>query len=470
MERTLVHATCVAIGEVGVLLTGASGSGKSDLALRLIDEGAKLVADDQTALSVEGGCLVARPPETIAGQIEARGYGILEIDYAPHAAVGLLVEVTPGGEPERLPDPAEADLLGVFVRRLALDPFAASAPAKLRLAAGRLAAVQQRPSTAGGSRRRHSVSSTTRIDQGPAQAETGARLSLVLITGMSGAGRSSALRALEDQGYEAIDNLPLGFLDAVARERGLARPLAIGVDTRTRAFAVEHFAAQIDRLVAEPGLDTTLVFVDCEDEVLARRFTETRRRHPLAHDRPIADGIKAERRLVTPLRARADLVIDTSSLTLGDLRTLLSGKLGLAGGLRMLVSVASFSYRYGLPREADLVFDVRFLANPHYQTALRPLTGRDPAVASYIESDPGYAGFFAGLTGMLDPLLPRFEAEGKSYLTLAVGCTGGRHRSVFVAERLAGWLGAAGRQVNLTHRDIERGSDPAGPRQNEERT
>ena len=195
-------------------------------------------------------------------------------------------------------------------------------------------------------------------------------------------------------------------------------------------------------------------------EVLERRFTETRRPHPLAADRRVADGIAAERRLIAPLRARADLTVDTTNLNGAELRRLLSGHLGLGDGPVMKIFVTSFSYRGGLPREADLVFDARFLANPHYEPALRPLDGRDPRVADYVANDPAHAAFFEGLTGMLTPLLPRYEREGKSYLTIALGCTGGRHRSVAVAERLAAWLTGIGRPVELAHRELGASGDP----------
>jgi len=290
---------------------------------------------------------------------------------------------------------------------------------------------------------------------GPLAGEP-ARRSLVLVTGLSGAGRSTALRALEDLGYEAVDNLPLALL---AAPEGLDRPLAIGIDSRTRGFSVEAVMARVKRLGRDPGLDLKLVFLTCADETLQRRFTETRRRHPLAQDRPVADGIRQEHLLLDPLRARADLVIDSTDLSIADLKRLVGAHFSLDRRPGLAVTVMSFSYRFGLPREADLVFDVRFLANPHYQEALKALTGRDPAVAAYVEADPAYGRFFAGLTQLLMPLLPGFEREGKSYLTLAVGCTGGRHRSVFVAERLAAWLTGHGRSVFLRHRDLERGSD-----------
>ncbi len=494
MAKGLVHATCVVVEGVGLLLRGPSGAGKSDLALRLIDAGGILVADDQTALQVRDGRLVARPPDTLAGRLEVRGLAILDLAHSAEADIGLVVDLTPGQEPERLPAAAETEILGLRLPFLELDPFGASAAAKLRLAARSLGTLQQPgPGTWSGpepetmttastitSSKAGSAGSTDRGSAAADRAQVPPESRLVLVTGLSGAGRSSVLKALEDQGYEAIDNLPLGFLAAVTRESpavgdgeaGLGaeaggRPVAIGIDTRTRQFAVEAFLAQLEAMAERPGPKPFLLFVDCDDEVLVRRFAETRRRHPLALDRPVADGIKAERRLVTPLRARADLVIDSSELTLGGLRAQLAERLGLSEGSGMLVSVLSFSYRFGLPRHADLVFDVRFLANPHYDPKLRPLTGRDEAVVAYVRADPEFHNFFNHLKELLEPLLPRFRSEGKSYLTLAVGCTGGRHRSVAVAEGLAAWLADKVPQVKLHHRDVGR-SQGAGPIPEEE--
>src|SRR5258708_11242129 len=284
-----------------------------------------------------------------------------------------------------------------------------------------------------------------------------ARRRVALVAGMSGAGRSWALGALEEAGYEAVDNLPLTLLPSLIRPddaHAQARALAIGVDTRTRGFAATSLLATVDRARAEPELDVRLVFVDCDDETLHRRFTETRRRHPLATDRPLADGIRAERAMVRDLRDRADLVIDTSGLSQAELKQRVQESLPLDTSPGLAVHVVSFAYRNGLPRDADLVFDVRFLANPHYQPDMRPLTGRDVAVAEFIERDPGCAGFLDGLTTMLAALLPRYEREGKSYLTIAVGCTGGRHRSVYVAERLVAWLHSRGRRCGLLHPDL----------------
>ena len=239
------------------------------------------------------------------------------------------------------------------------------------------------------------------------------------------------------------------------------RPLAIGIDARTRDFAPQPVLDALAGLRASPGVDARLLYLDADDEVLRRRFTETRRRHPLALDRPVLDGIQAERSLLWALREGADIALDTSNATGAELRRMVQER--LADDLRpgLVVAVVSFAYRWGLPREADLVFDVRFLANPHYEPALEPLTGRDPAVGAFIERDPGFEAFFAGLVAMLAALLPRYEREGKSYLTIGCGCTGGKHRSVHVAERLARWLRQRGRQVNLVHRDIERRGDAA---------
>jgi len=275
----------------------------------------------------------------------------------------------------------------------------------------------------------------------------------VIVTGLSGAGKTSALKVLEDLGYEAVDNLPVTLLSNLMTGGG-ERPLAVGIDIRTRDFGVEPVLAEIDRIMAETGRAVRLLFLDCDDEVLRRRFTETRRRHPLAADRPLIDGIRHERELVSPLKRRADVVFDTSNLAPGEFKRVLSSHFGLDGDRGLMVFVTSFAYREGLPREADLVFDVRFLANPHYVPELKPLTGRDQGVADYVSADPAFADFFDSLTRLLAPLLPRFAAEGKSYLTIAIGCTGGRHRSVYTAERLAQWLKDQGARVELRHREL----------------
>ncbi|KAA0675773.1 RNase adapter RapZ [Roseomonas genomospecies 6] len=289
---------------------------------------------------------------------------------------------------------------------------------------------------------------------------------LVLVTGMSGAGMSVALKALEDLGYEAVDNLRLSLVPALLEQADpRKRPLALVIDSRTRDFSAHAMLEEVEALKAHAELDVRLVFLDCGDETLQRRFTETRRRHPLAIDRPVPDGIQLERAMLLPLKQQADVTIDTTQLSIHDLRRILAGNFQIGTQTALQVFVTSFSFRLGLPREADLVFDVRFLTNPHYDPELRPLTGLDPRVAARVEGDPDFAEFFRHLTDLLQPLLPRYNQEGKSYLTIAVGCTGGKHRSVFVAERLAAWLDGLGLKVGLSHRELgQRELDRQSPR------
>ena len=288
------------------------------------------------------------------------------------------------------------------------------------------------------------------------------KVQAVIITGMSGAGKSSALKALEDLNFEAIDNVPLSMLEAIITDShlqlstpGFGRPVAVGVDIRTRDFGVDIFLNHLDQITNSFDIHAHILFVDCDDDVLLRRYEETRHRHPMAMDRPVADGIQRERKLVSPLRQRADLVIDTTAIGPGELKTILQAQFAEDAKNELTVFVTSFSYRKGLPREADLVFDTRFLRNPHYESELRELSGRDETVGAYLKTDDAYKPFFGNLTQMLKPLMPRFKAEGKSYLTIAIGCTGGRHRSVFVAEQLAKWFDKAGLQAQLNHRDLE---------------
>ena len=292
------------------------------------------------------------------------------------------------------------------------------------------------------------------------------RRPFVLVTGLSGAGRGTALAALEDMGYVAVDNVPLPLLSDLMRSTAgstgeMAAPLAFGVDTRTYGFDPHDLVRRIQELRLRADITARLLFLDCDSETLLRRYTESRRPHPLAPDRPVKDGIGEERKQLGWVRESADVVIDTSALSPHQFKQILSGHFALEAEPGVRISVMSFSYRRGVPREADLVFDVRFLKNPHYVPELKPLTGRDKPVVDYIAGDPDYEPFIGRLEGLIEPLLPRFDAEGKSYLTIAVGCTGGRHRSIAVAERLAGWLRGAGRSVTLVHRDTEIRGDAA---------
>ncbi|HAX91736.1 MAG TPA: RNase adapter RapZ [Rhodospirillaceae bacterium] len=279
---------------------------------------------------------------------------------------------------------------------------------------------------------------------------------VIMLTGMSGAGLSTALKVLEDLGYEAVDNLRLGLVPQWVDGAKAGKALAVAIDARNANFSVEEVLRVLAQLQERDDCAPRLVFLDCSDEALQRRFTETRRRHPLAIDRPVTDGIAKERVLVARLQGEADHVIDTSALSIHDLRRLIVGHYRTETETGLAIYVMSFSYRYGLPREADLVFDARFLKNPHWDKTLRPLTGLEPSVGDYIEKDQDYEGFMTHITGLLFPLLPRYQQEGKLYLTIAVGCTGGRHRSVFIAEKLATALAGNGSIVGVGHRDIDK--------------
>ncbi len=296
---------------------------------------------------------------------------------------------------------------------------------------------------------------------------TSHRLHVVLVTGLSGGGKSSVLRALEDLGYEAVDNPPLSLLEEMVSRS--ERALAIGVDARTAGFEAERVLDAVRRLRSAPCLRAELVYVWAEDATLLRRYSETRRRHPLAPQGRVQDGIAREQDITAPLRDAADLVIDTSDLPLAAMRRRIEQHFGgdengqVPG---MAVNLVSFAYPHGLPRDADLVFDARFLRNPHYDTILRPLTGLDPMVGAFIEADPAFAPFFARLTDLLDLLLPRFVQEGKKYATIAIGCTGGRHRSVHLVEKLADHFtkrivsgAASGWRLHVSHRELARESD-----------
>lgn len=292
-------------------------------------------------------------------------------------------------------------------------------------------------------------------------AEPRPRRPVVVVTGLSGAGKSSVLRALEDLGFEAIDNPPLRVVgELLAGETAGAAPLAIGIDARRADFDGVAAERQVAALRQRADLDVTLFFLIAEDEVLLRRYTETRRRHPLAPQGRVSDGIARERALLEPLGAAADIVLDTSALAPAELRAMIEAQFGGDNQSAITIGVVSFSYARGLPREADLVFDVRFLRNPHYVDTLRPLTGQNPAVDAYVAADADFGPFWDRMTGLLDALLPRYVREGKKYLTIAFGCTGGRHRSVAVAERMAAHLRAQGWRATVVHRELWKSAAP----------
>lgn len=287
-------------------------------------------------------------------------------------------------------------------------------------------------------------------------AASPAQRSIVLLTGLSGAGKTTALKAFEDIGFEAVDNVPFTLLDALIADP-VPNRLAIGLDVRTRGFEASRLLQIKEQLDGDPSTAVSLVYLNCDDDTMLRRFSETRRRHPLSGSGTARDGVARERALLAPVLAEADRVVDTSLMTPGALKSWVSGGFDASGPSGMFVQVVSFSFRQGLPREADLVFDVRFLANPHYIPELRPQTGLDPAVADHIRGDPGADTLLSILESFLTFALPRYEQEGKSYLTIGVGCTGGRHRSVFVVEQLARLLVRQGWPVSTAHRELGAG-------------
>lgn len=279
---------------------------------------------------------------------------------------------------------------------------------------------------------------------------------ILLVTGPSGAGRSTAIRALEDLGYEVIDNLPLSLLPRLLDGPPPTNPLALGLDVRNRDFSVSALNDAIERLVERSDLRAQVLYVDASEEELVRRYSETRRRHPLASVGPPLDGIQRERNLLIPIRAQADVLIDTTGRTVHDTRAEVEKWFAASDGRTLGVTVHSFSYKRGLPRGLDIVLDCRFLQNPHWEPSLRNKDGRDDAVATYVADDPRFDAFFTQILDLAQLLIPAYKEEGKTHLSIGFGCTGGQHRSVTVAERLAEALAQEGWQVSKRHREMER--------------
>ncbi|MDW4550267.1 RNase adapter RapZ [Defluviimonas sp. D31] len=285
-------------------------------------------------------------------------------------------------------------------------------------------------------------------------AEAGQRV--VLVTGPSGAGRSTAIHALEDLGYEVIDNLPFSLIPRLMDGPPLNRPVALGIDVRNRDFSANALIELIDRLTRLPELAPEVLYLDCREEELVRRYGETRRRHPLSGAESPAEGVRSEIDLLIPIRARAEVLVDTSDLTPHDLKAEITRWFAPGADARLSVSVHSFSYKRGVPRGLDMMFDCRFLRNPYWEPALRSRDGQDAEVASFVEADPRFAEFFARIRDLLLLVLPAHVEEGKSHLVIGFGCTGGQHRSVAVAEKMAKALAASGWQVSKRHREQER--------------
>ncbi|MEL7150993.1 MAG: RNase adapter RapZ [Pseudomonadota bacterium] len=279
---------------------------------------------------------------------------------------------------------------------------------------------------------------------------------IVIVTGVSGAGRTTAINALEDIGFETIDNIPLSLLERVFEGPAQLPPMAIGIDVRNREFSVDTVMTVLDRMDAAPELDAEVLFLTCSPSVLLRRYSETRRRHPLAPSGAPEDGIDRETDLLVPLRDRADHLIDTSDMTPHQLRSDIARLFGGEGFDELALTVESFSYKRGLPRGVDMIFDVRFLNNPHWQDGLRALDGRSQKVAEFVSNDPKFSPFFDKVSELVISLLPAYKSEGKTHLSVGIGCTGGQHRSVAVAEKLSNALAEHGWRVSTRHRELER--------------
>ncbi|GAA6199633.1 RNase adapter RapZ [Aquicoccus sp. SU-CL01552] len=278
---------------------------------------------------------------------------------------------------------------------------------------------------------------------------------LVLVTGPSGAGRSTAIHALEDLGFEAIDNLPLRLVPLLLDGPRPVRPLALGIDPRNRDFSTGGLLDLIETLAARSDVDPTVLYLDCGEDVLIRRFSETRRRHPLAPAESPQVGIRRELDLLAPVRDRADVLIDTSDLTPHQLRAETEGWFAPDGDGQLALTVHSFSYKRGLPRGIDMVFDCRFLSNPYWVPELRSCDGRDRRVVAHVTADPRFDPFFDRVLDLTRLLLPAYTEEGKSHLSIGFGCTGGQHRSVVLAESMAKALADGGRPVSIRHRELD---------------
>ena len=282
------------------------------------------------------------------------------------------------------------------------------------------------------------------------------KIRLILVSGPAGAGRSTAIRSLEDLGFEAIDNLPLDLVKSVLKPKKAIEKIAIGLDSRDRDFSVQGLLGLLKSLSSLEHVDFELLYLSCTMEVLLRRYSETRRRHPLADGKSPHEGIEQELILLEPIRHKADILIETSELTPHELKSSIK-KLFLNKGVNLLsISLKSFSYKRGLPRGTDMTLDCRFLKNPHWQDELRDKTGLDPSVSEFVASDPKFSEFIEQVTKLLLFLLPSFKEEGKSSVEIGFGCTGGIHRSVAVTETVAKKLADSGWNVSIKHREIER--------------
>jgi RNase adapter protein RapZ len=286
--------------------------------------------------------------------------------------------------------------------------------------------------------------------------------SFVIITGLSGSGKGTFLRALEDRGYFCVDNLPVGlvskFYELTRKSEDEATKVAMVIDVR-EGESLRQLPSIYAELKRQEGLRVSLWFLEASEAALVRRFSETRRPHPLNPDRPVSESIAQERELLAPIRELSDHILDTSALTIHELRKHAHSLFGEQEA-HLLILLVSFGFKYGVPSSSDLVFDVRYLPNPHFVPHLKPQTGNDPAVVEFMNSQPETGEFLNRLEGFLDFLIPQYEKEGKSYVTVSIGCTGGRHRSVFVANAVGRHFESLGYRVRITHRDSDNELSP----------
>ncbi len=283
-------------------------------------------------------------------------------------------------------------------------------------------------------------------------------MKLIIVSGLSGSGKSVALHTLEDLGYYCIDNLPAGLLSALALElKQAAKPVervAVGIDARNLPQSLQQFSAIIDKLKAQ-GISSEILFITCDPATLIKRFSETRRRHPLSNEHiSLAEAVELERQLLEPIAQRADLFIDTSQTTIHQLRDMIHQRVERREDSHLSLMFQSFGFKHGIPSDADFVFDARCLPNPHWHPELRPLTGRDEAVADYLGSEIQVTSMVENLTAFLDTWIPAFEADNRSYLTVAIGCTGGQHRSVYLVEQLQRYFKERYPNVTTRHREL----------------
>lgn len=278
---------------------------------------------------------------------------------------------------------------------------------------------------------------------------------IIVVSGPSGAGRSTAINVLEDLGFEAIDNVPLSLIPRLTAG-ALNSPLAIGIDVRNRDFSTAGVADVLTQLRARSDVECQLLFLEATEDTLVRRYSETRRRHPLSPDEPAILGIRREADILAPLREQAEFLLDTSDSSPHDLKARLTDWFGDGGAALFGITLQSFSYKRGLPKASDMTFDCRFLKNPHWEPSLRSSTGLDAPVGAYVDTDPLAEPFMEKVTDLLLTLLPAFRKEGKSHISIGFGCTGGQHRSVYITEQVALALAEKGWQVSKRHRELER--------------